>query len=401
MIRRVAWAVLVLMVAAGLAWALWPRAILVDTAPVGLQDIDVLIEEEGEARIREIFTVSAPVPGHMSRQDLHAGDEVIAGSTIVARISPADPALLDLRSRRIAEATRDAAEAAVGLARAELARSRAQGDYARSELRRVEALVNRDAMPPRALDQARLDAAAAQAAVESARANLMVRERELESARAALIEGSGQTGDGGCCVEIVAPASGRILRVLTESEQVVTAGTPLLEIGDPSDLEIVVELLSSDAVRVQAGAPATLDGWGGPPLAARVTRVDPSAVTRVSALGIEEQRVTAVLAPEDDPALRQRLGDGYRVIAHIVVWQGKRLTAVPVGALFRSGDAWAVFRVEAGRAKLTPIDLGERNQDWAEVRSGLEPGALVILHPSDRIADGVRVTAAEVPETGP
>ena len=199
----------------------------------------------------------------------------------------------------------------------------------------------------------------------------------------------------------MAPASCRIQRVLTESEQVVTAGTPLLEIGDPSDLEIVVELLSSDAVRVQAGAPATLDGWGGPPLAARVTRVDPSAVTRVSALGIEEQRVTAVLAPEDDPALRQRLGDGYRVIAHIVVWQGKGLTAVPVGALFRSGDAWAVFRVEAGRAKLTPIDLGERNQDWAEVRSGLEPGARVILHPSDRIADGVRVTTAEVPETGP
>ena len=185
MIRRVAWAVLVLMVAAGLAWALWPRAILVDTAPVGLQDIDVLIEEEGEARIREIFTVSAPVPGHMSRQDLHAGDEVSAGSTIVARISPADPALLDLRSRRIAEATRDAAEAAVGLAKAELARARAQGDYSRSELRRVEALVNREAMPARALDQARLDAAAAQAAVESARANLMVRERELESARAA------------------------------------------------------------------------------------------------------------------------------------------------------------------------------------------------------------------------
>lgn len=400
MIRRLIWAVLALLVAAGFAWAFWSRPVPVETATVARQDIEVVVEEEGKARIREIFTVSAPVPGHMSRQDLHAGDEVTAGSTVVARISPAEPGLLDLRARRIAEATRDAAEAAVGLARAELARAQAHEDYARSELRRVAALVNRGAMPTRALDQAQLDAAAAQAAVESARANLLVRERELESARAALIEGSGQASNGGCCIEVAAPASGRILRVLTESEQVVAAGTPLLEIGNPSDLEIVVELLSADAVRVQTGAPASLDGWGGPPVAARVTRVEPSAVTRVSALGIEEQRVTAVLAPEGDPAVWQGLGDGYRVTAHIVVWQGKGRTAVPVGALFRSGNAWAVFRVESGRARLTPIELGERNQDWAEVRGGLEAGARVILHPSDRIADEVRVTA-EVPETGP
>lgn len=401
MIRRLIWVLLALVVAAGFAWALWPRPVAVETAVVGRQNITVLVEEEGKARIREIFTVSAPVPGRMARQDLHAGDEVAAGRTIVARISPADPALLDLRARRIAEATRDAAEAAVGLGKAELARAQANEDFARSELRRVEALVRRDALPSRALDQARLDAAAAQAAVESARANLLVRERELESARAALIEGSGPGAGGGCCVEVVAPAGGRILRVLAESEQVVAAGTPLLEIGDPLDLEIVVELLSADAVRVRAGAPAIIDGWGGPPLAARVVRVDPSAVTRVSALGIEEQRVTAVVAPEGDPAAWQGLGDGYRVTAHIVVWQGQGLTAVPVGALFRSGSDWAVFQVESGRARLTPIEIGERNPDWAEVRGGLEPGAQVILHPGDRIADGVRVTSAEMTEPGP
>lgn len=401
MTRRLIWTAIALLAAGGFAWALWPRPVTVETAAVGRQDIEVMVEEEGKARIREVFTVSAPISGRISRQGLHAGDEVTGGETVVARISPAAPALLDLRARRIAEATRDASEAAVGLARAELARAEAEEDYAASELRRVEALVSREALPGRSLDQARLDANAAAAAVDSARANLLVHERELESARAALIEGSGKGGDDDCCVEVVAPASGRILRVLTESEQVVGAGTPLLEIGDPSDLEIVVELLSSDAVRVKAGAPAGIDGWGGPLLAARVTRIDPSAVTRVSALGIEEQRVTAILALSDPAATGSGLGDGYRVMTHVVVWRGEGLLAVPVGALFRSGGDWAVFRVEAGRARLTPIRLGERNADWAEVRGGLESDASVILHPGDRVTDGIRVEAAATPASGP
>lgn len=401
MVRRLIWAALALLVAGGFAWALWPRPVLVETAIVGRQDIEVTVEEEGKARIREVFTVSAPISGQMARQDLHAGDEVVGGRTVVARIRPAAPALLDLRARRIAEAARDAAEAAVGLARAELARAEAEGEYADAELRRVEALVGREVLPQRSLDQARLDAAAAHAAVESAGANLLVRERELESARAALMEGGDRGGDDACCVEVMAPAGGRILRVLTESEQVVSAGTPLLEIGDPSDLEIVVELLSSDAVRVEAGAPAVIDGWGGPALAARVTRIDPSAVTRVSALGIEEQRVTATLALTGDPAVRPGLGDGFRVTTHIVVWRGEGLLAVPVGALFRSGGDWAVFRVEDGRARLTPIRLGERNAHWAELRGGLEAGARVVLHPGDRVTDGARVAFTTGADAGP
>jgi HlyD family secretion protein len=190
---------------------------------------------------------------------------------------------------------------------------------------------------------------------------------------------------------VVAPASGRILRVLTESEQVVAAGTPLVEIGDPGDIEIVVELLSADAVRVEEGAPAVVEGWGGPSLPARVARIEPSASTRVSALGIEEQRVTAILALEGEPSDSAELGHGYRVTARISVWRGGALPAVPVGALFRSGEEWAVFRVEDGRASLAPIEIGHRNADWAELRSGLEPGDTVILHPSDLIAEGARV----------
>ncbi|WP_051521603.1 efflux RND transporter periplasmic adaptor subunit [Rubellimicrobium mesophilum] len=396
MIRRLVWAALALALIAGFAWALWPRPVEVETAEVGRQDIVVTVDEEGRSRIREVFAVSAPIAGRMARLDLHPGDPVTVGETVVARLRPAAPPLLDVRARRVAEAARDAAQAALGLARAELERARAQADYAASELRRAGALADRGTLATRTLEQARLDAAAS-AALESANANVMMRQRELESARAALIEGDEASGDGPCCVEVSAPTTGCILRVLAESEQVVAAGTPLLEIGDPSDLEIVVDLLSSDAVRVTEGRPATLDGWGGATLAAHVARVDPSAETKVSALGIEEQRVTAVLALDGPAAAQAGLGDGYGVTTHIEVWRGEDLPAVPVGALFRNGEDWAVFRVEEGRAWLTPIGLGERNADWAEVRTGLEPGASVILHPGDRIADGVRVAPRAVP----
>jgi HlyD family secretion protein len=392
MFRRPTGLLLAAAVLGGLAWALWPRALAVETARVALRDIAVLVEEQGRSRIREVFTVSAPIAGRMSRLGLHAGDAVIGGQTVVASISPAAPALLDARTRRIAEASRDAAEAAVALARAELARAAAQDEHAAAEFRRAGMLAERGTIPSRLLDQARLDAAAAAAALASARANLLVREREFESARAALIEGeAGAVAGGSCCVSVLAPASGRILRVLAQSEQVVAPGTPLVEIGDTADLEVVVELLSTEAVRVAQGAPARIDGWGGPPLSARVERIAPSAVTRVSALGIEEQRVTVVLALEGEPEAWAGLGDAYRVTAHIEIWRGAGLPAVPLGALFRSGADWAVFRVAEGRAVLTRIAIGERDGAWAEIRGGLAPGDEVILHPSDRVSDGVRV----------
>jgi HlyD family secretion protein len=402
MLRRLFWVALALLVAGGFAWALWPRPVEVEAAVVGRRDIVVNVEEEGRSRIREVFTVSAPITGQMARLDLHPGDAVTQGETVVARLRPTAPPLLDVRSRRVAEATRDAAEAALDLARAELERARAQVDYAQSELQRAGALADRGTLATRSLEQARLDAVAAQAAQESANANVLMRQRELESARAALIEADGGDAADPCCVELRAPASGRILRVLAESEQVVAAGTPLVEIGDPSDLEVVVELLSADAVRVREGAPVGIEDWGGPALVAHVARIDPSAETEVSALGIEEQRVTAVLALDGNPAGRAALGDGYSVTARIEVWRGEDLPAVPVGALFRSGTDWAVFRIKDGRARLTPIEVGARNADWAELRGGLEPGASVILHPSDRIADGIRVAPlAEPAAPGP
>lgn len=389
----------VLAAVAGIAlmiWAFLPRPVAVELAAVGPRLLEVAIEEQGEARIREVFTVSATTAGRLERIDLHAGDQVTKGETVVASIGPAAPVLLDSRSRAVAEATAAAAQAAVDLARAQLAQAEATLDFRTTEANRMIALLQRGAVSQRAHDTALLEQKTAKAAVASAIANLAVREKELESALAVLQ--SDRTGDGPrCCVQIVAPVSGRVLRVLTESAQVVQAGTPLMEIGDPGNLEIVVDLLSRDVVRVREGAEATVTGWGGTEIPARVERIEPSAVTRTSALGIDEQRVKVILALAGPPKDWQGLGHGFRVIARIVVWRAEDVLTIPVGALFRDGSDWATYVVRDGRARMQRLALGERNDAFAQVVEGLQAGDRVILHPGDTIADGVSVVADPAP----
>jgi HlyD family secretion protein len=349
----------------------------------------VVVEEEGEARIREVYTVSATIAGKLGRITLHAGDTVVADKTIVAALGPAAPALLDARSRAIAQAGVAAASAAVDLARAQLAQAQATQMFMDTEARRAAQLFDKAALSERGLDSALLQQKTAVAAVDSARANLAVRGRELDSAKAALDpEGGGVV----CCIDLTAPVSGQVLRVLTEDEQVVQTGTPIMEIGDPANLQVVVHLLSRDAVRVQAGAKAQITGWGGAPLAALVARVQPVAVPKTSALGIEERRVEVVLDLQGDPASWHLLGHGFRVIAAITVWRGEDVLAVPVGALMRDGADWAAYVVRGGRAQMQIITLGERDETMAQVLTGLASGDQVILHPSDSISSGTRVT---------
>jgi HlyD family secretion protein len=392
MLGRIVLAIAALILAAGVAWAVWPRPIAVETARVERASFDVLVEEEGEARIREVFTVSTPVTGQMQRLILHAGDAVVAGETIVAIIRPAGPGLLDERSRRIAEAAAETARAAVELASAQIVQAEKQLDFAERALERTISLSQRGLVSTQGLEKAQYDVDVATTALLGAKASLIVRQRELDSAEAALIEGVGADRANTCCVEIRAPVSGQILQVLTESEQVVQAGTPLLSIGDPANLEIAVELLSRDAVQLAPGAKATIDGWGGAPLAAELTRIDPIAVTKVSALGIEEQRTTAILRLLSPPAEWERLGHGFRVVAHIVRWRGENLITVPIAALFRLDSDWATFVVEDGKAMARRIEIGTRNSELAEVVGGIEPGEEVILHPADTIASGGAVT---------
>lgn len=379
----------VLAVLAFLVWAFLPRAVEVELADVVPRPLEVVVEEEGEARIREVFTVSATIAGKLQRIGLHAGDEVSEGEP-VASIGPAAPVLLDSRARAVAEAAAAAAQAATELARAQLAQAEASRDFAQGEANRAVALFQKGAMSARAHDTAIREQRTAEAAVASAVANLAVREKELESALAMLRPDAPGNGSS-CCVDILAPVSGKVLRVLTESEQVVQPGTPILELGDPGNLEIVVELLSRDAVRVAEGAAATVSGWGGPSVAAQVERVEPSAVTRVSALGIDEQRVTVVLRLTGAPDDWQGLGHGFRVIARIALWREEGVLTIPVGALFRDGPDWATYVVRDRRAEVQRIVLGERNEDYAQVLEGLAAGDRVILHPSDQVVPGVSV----------
>ena len=388
MMRRVIIACILLAVAGALGWAFWPRPLAVELETVARRNITQTVEEEGKARIREVYTVSAPITGQTLRIDLHAGDTVEKGQTIVS-LRPAAPGLLDARLRRVAEAAAAAASAGVDLATAEVKQADAELAFLKTELERTEQLAAQGNISQSARDTARLAVETGMTALDSAKASLSVRQRDLERAQAALIETD--KSEGPCCTDLKAPVSGRILRVLAESEQVVQPGTPLVQIGDPADLEIAADILSREVVEIRTGAEAIIDDWGGPPLPARVTRVEPSATTKISALGIEEQRVAVVLklASTAEPA---GLGDGFRVIVRITVWQGNDVVAVPVAALFRDGGDWAVYLIDNGRARLQRVSLGRRSDDFAEVTSGLDVNDSVLLHPSDQLADGVRIS---------
>lgn len=384
---------IVLVLVAAAAWALWPRPIGVETVRIAAGRLAVTVEEDGTSRISEVFHISVPIMGRLKRVGLHAGDAVTQGQTL-ASIEPVAPALLDERARRVAEAAVESAEAGITLAEAGLAQARATDTFAQQDLERTILLSERGLVSTQALQRARLASQTAQKEMEAAEATLQMHRRQLESAKAALIEGD-TPSTGACCVTVTAPISGRVLVVFSESEQVLQAGTSLMDIGDPDQLEIQVDVLSSDAVRIAPGAKASIVDWGGAPLRAEVAQIDPVATTRVSALGIEEQRTRVTLRLLDGPQTRVGLGHGYRVTARIVVWEAADLVLVPLGALFRVAGEWAVFVVENDTARQRIVRLGQRNGEYAEVADGLAVGETVIMHPGDTLADGRAVEARD------
>jgi HlyD family secretion protein len=392
--RFVFWGALTAVIAAGLGAAFWPRAVVVDIVAAERSALVVTVDDEGETRVRDVYVVSAPITGRMRRIELRAGDAVDAADTVVASIEPIDPAFLDPRSEAQARADVRAAESADALARAEVEQAQAELDFASQEVERARELVRQGMISQRELDAAERAYRTRRASLNTARAAHEMRLFQLERARAALVSPADGRSGACACVALRSPVTGRILRVLQESEGVVAAGTPLVEIGDPRDLEIVVDLLSVDAVKVETGQRVIIDGWGGhKPLEGRVELIEPFGFTKVSALGIEEQRVNVVIeltSPLDDWA---RLAHGYQVDARIVLSEGQDVLTLPLTALFRDGDAWAVFVEARGRAELRHVEIGRRNGVSAEITTGLANGERVVLHPSDRVADGVRIAA--------
>lgn len=382
--------------AAGLlTWAFWPEPVPVDLASIERGPMEVTVSANGVTRIRDTYLVTAPIAGTTTRSPVEVGDEVEVDETVVATIQPAAPALLDARARAQAEAAVSEAEAALRHAMTNVSRAEADLDHATSQYQRTNRLAEQGTIPLRMRDDAALQLRTIESALEAAQTDVERQEATLRRTRAQLLGPEGEGGarePGECCVRIHAPASGSVLSIENVSARLVQAGEPLLTIGRPEELEIEVELLSADAVRIATGAEAHIGRWGGSgELSARVRRIEPSAHTRVSALGIEEQRVRVRLDLLTPPQDRTGLGDNYRVFVRVVEWAGDDVLQVPLGALFRRGEDWAVYRRVDDRAQMVPVQIGRRTALVAEVLSGLEPGDRVVLYPADRIEEDTRI----------
>lgn len=396
--RYLAWGAMGLILLVLLMVAFAPQPTPVDVTEIRRGPLRVTVSEEGETRVRDRFTVSAPVAGQVLRIELEPGDPVAAGETVLATFAPSDPSPLDVRSRREAEARAKAAREAVRQAQAERERAASEAEYAETELRRTQRLAEQGIVSEEELDLARTRARTTREALRSAEFALSTARYELEHARAVL---STDTDGDGEVITLTSPVDGVVLERFRESAAVVAAGEPLLEVADTGRLEIVSDFLSQDAVKIDPGQRALIEHWGGEEtLEARVRRVEPSGFTKISALGVEEQRVNVILDFVDPQTAWGKLGDGYRVEVAVILWEGDDVLQVPTSALFRhrveGEDRWAVFRVVDEQAVLTPVEVGHRTALAAEVISGPSEGDTVIVHPNETILDGTKVEPRQV-----
>jgi HlyD family secretion protein len=382
-------------VVGAVVYAFLPRPVAVDVASLTRGPLRVTVDEDGKTRIKDRYVVSSPLAGRLLRIELDPGDSLVAGQTLLAVIEPKDPELLDARTLAQAEARVKTCEAAHKQARPQVERAKAAVDLAEAERGRARSLAAQRAISTQELDNVETVYRTRAEEYRSAQFAEEIAQFELEQARAALLrtQPNPATPSNGWQFEIHAPISGRVLRVFRESATVVMPGESLLELGDPTDLEVEIDVLSADAVKVRPGAKVFLEHWGGErALLGSVRLVEPSAFTKVSALGVEEQRVNVIVDFVDPPDERGPLGDGFRVEARIVIWEQPDVLKAPMSALFRQGEEWAVFRREQGRARIATVRIGMRNSLEAEILEGLNVDDEVIVHPSDKVHDGVQVS---------
>ncbi len=385
-LRRAVLALFLLGMVVVLALSFRPKPVPVETAKIERGEFVETVDEPAKTRVRERFVISAPVAGELARIELSAGDAVSEGA-VLATIRPLAPQMLDVRTKSELEARVKAAQASQALAAAAVDKARAGEAFAKKEVDRISALVEKGTLAGVELDEAQHALTLAQKDVKSATLSAHVAANELAVAKAALA--SGGKADG--VWEVKSPLKGRVLKVLRESSGVVQAGTPLLEVADPTDLEVVAALLTSDAIRVRVGARVTLERWGGDaPLHGVVRTIEPSGYTKLSALGVEEQRVDVVIDIASPAETWAQLGDGYRVHSRTEVFRTADAVKSPSAALFRDGEQWAVFAIEGGRALKKVVSVERRNGPEAMI-SGVEPGTVVVAFPSNAVGDGVKV----------
>lgn len=391
--RRFGLMLLTAVIVVALGYGFWPQPLWVEAATVARRPLRVTVEAEGKTRLIDRYVLSAPVAGYLHRIDWKIGDGVRQGQPL-ARIDPLPSEVLDPRRRAQAEARVAASEASLQAAQETATAARAEADYAKLEFERIAALCRQRCVVTEAeRDRTESRARQTQAQLRSAQFAVEVARHEVESAKTALRHSAAQPGGAARETVIVrAPVEGQILARPRQSEGIVEPGAALLEVGDPRALEVAVDVLSADAVRIRPGTPVILDRWGGEEPLEGVTRsVEPVGFTKLSALGVEEQRVWVVADLRSPVEAWSRLGDGYRVEASFVVWQGERVLQIPASALFRQGEGWAAFVIDDGQVRRRAVEIGQRGGLTVEIRSGLAEGERVVTHPDDALREGAAV----------
>lgn len=387
---------IVMVVLTGFYFAMREKPVMVDLAVIEQGEMQVTIQEEGETRVRDIYMVSSHIAGHLDRTNLDEGESVKANKTIIASIHPLDPPLLDERKITELAAAVEAAKSAITLAEAEQQAALIGLELAVSEYERASKLSIKKIISERQLEKSLNNVKLGKAHVKSSTAKVSLRKAELASARARLkqprTDDTSPVGNN-CCIKLISPIDGVVLKVYARSRQAVSPGTKIAEIGDPANLEIIVDLLSRDAPKVPPGTKVLITEWGGEKnLEAVVRRIEPAAFTKISSLGIEEQRVNVVL---DLSTVPRKLGAGYRILATLVIWKQDNIVQVPIGALFRSNGSWSVFVAHKGNVSLRKVEIGKMNNHHGQVLGGIKKGDVVVLYPNDQINDGSRVELRE------
>ena len=382
--------------AALLVYSFIPEPLKVDMVPVVRGDIQVVLEAEGKTRIHDVYTVSTPIDGRVTRIESEVGNRVTAGQSILANMHPSNPQFLDKRSEIQAKADADGAKAALSLAAARVKQAKVAKEYGQSQFKRAQELFEKKLIPIAQLEQAELHLKNLKAELETAQSTQQVQAAALKTAETRLLqpEAIADNEDDNCQICIKAPVDGLVLEVIHKSESIVPVGTPLLRIGDPEDMEIELEMLSTNAVKVSEGDMAVINRWGqDDPIKAQVLVIEPFGFTKVSALGVEEQRVKVILSFIDPYEKWQALGHGFRVEAGIVIDEADDAVIVPLSALFREQGQWSVFKLDGSSVVLTAVEIGRKNDLEAEVISGLSVDDTVVVHPAVELSDGSRVKA--------
>jgi len=377
-----------------LIYSFIPEPLVIDLHTVRKGNLEIQIEGEGKTRIHDIYTVSTPIDGRITRIESEPGDRVSAGATVIANMYPSNPQLLDKRTEVQAQADVEGARAAMELASARVKQAKAQLQFDQSEFRRISELFKKGSISESSLERSKLSIETLKAELETAVSNHRVMESRLAAAEARLLQPKieeNNSATDNCQICIYAPVDGTVLRILHKSESIVPVGTPLVELGNPQDLEVILELLSTDAVKIKLGDEAIVSRWGGDDIKARVRLIEPSGFTKISALGVEEQRVYVLLSFIDPVEKWQALGDAYRVEASIIIDRLENYPLIPITALFRHNEVWSVYKVEDGELVLQTVDVAGRNDRKAAIKSGLEIADKIVSHPANNYSVGMSV----------